>query len=504
VKRSTERGEAPPPPFVRDVRNLSRTANLGFRTYQPYAAWQALQRLMHGGVVLTLPQGTGKTFVSQLIAHEHLRRTPATKVLVITPTKELREQYVRMAEWMGHLTPHIVVLNFKEPFSGIRKQVRLMVENADIVVTTPEMFTNRLDWLSPRSFRSIKLCILDEVDLWLIDDFEDPDGNRYHAALSQLKDRLKRQGTRFLGLTASELSRRARALLVDDLRCREMAPFHKSMVQWLPKVRIEPILCIDPTVVQKDREISEKSSELVGRLNRETDGQLESHQHDFWLFIKALANGRWGDLAAALAVALLQNEHGRIQLFEDVCSGGAKVKRAVDLARRGRPAVVYCREIQLVDRLAEQAWPTPPAIAHSGLGDRYLQETLRFKSGARDVLLMTRDLGKRGLDFPMARSLLLYSPKSSARTMDQELCRTRAQRRDRSNKPVYVLFYGNSYEEEKMRRVLGQLVEILMYGKFRKFTLSQRWSKWLRERSPLTIPEYLSAAGKRKKVGAKR
>jgi ERCC4-related helicase len=236
VKRSTERGEAPPPPFVRDVRNLSRTANLGFRTYQPYAAWQALQRLMHGGVVLTLPQGTGKTFVSQLIAHEHLRRTPATKVLVITPTKELREQYVRMAEWMGHLTPHIVVLNFKEPFSGIRKQVRLMVENADIVVTTPEMFTNRLDWLSPRSFRSIKLCILDEVDLWLIDDFEDPDGNRYHAALSQLKDRLKRQGTRFLGLTASELSRRARALLVDDLRCREMAPFHKSMVQWLPKV----------------------------------------------------------------------------------------------------------------------------------------------------------------------------------------------------------------------------------------------------------------------------
>src|SRR5207244_12251621 len=138
--------------------------------------------------------------------------------------------------------------------------------------------------------------------------------------------------------------------------------------------------------------------------------------------------------------------------------------------------------------------PTPPAIAHSGLGDRYLLETLRFKSGARDVLLMTRDLGKRGLDFPMARSLLLYSPKSSPRTMDQELCRTRGQRRDRSNKPVYVLFYGKSYEEEKMRRVLGQLVEILMYGKFRKFTLSQRWSKWLHKRSPLTMPEYLSSA----------
>ena len=54
-----------------------------------------------------------------------------------------------------------------------------------------------------------------------------------------------------------------------------------------------------------------------------------------------------------------------------------------------------------------------------------------------------------------------------------------------------------SYEEEKMRRVLGELVGILMYEKFRKFTLSPRWSKWLRERSPLTMPEYLSAAGDR-------
>ena len=206
MRRSSQTGPAPTPRFVRQVRNLSRAAGLGFRTYQAYAAWQALQRLVRGGLVLTLPQGTGKTFVSQLIALEHLRRNPAAKVLVVAPTKELREQYVRMAEWMGHLTPRIVVLDFKEPFSGIRKQVRLMVEQADVVVTTPELFTNRLDWLSHRSFRSLKLCVLDEVDLWLIDDFEDPDGNRYHAALSKLKDRLQAQGTRFLGLTASELS----------------------------------------------------------------------------------------------------------------------------------------------------------------------------------------------------------------------------------------------------------------------------------------------------------
>jgi len=493
-------GLVPPPQFIRDVRNLSRIASLRFRTYQAHASWQALCHLAGGGLVLTLPQGTGKTFVSQLVAYEHVRRNPTTKALVIAPTKELREQYVRMAEWMGQLTPRIVVLDFKEPFSGVRKQVNVMVEQADIIVTTPEMFTNRLDWLSPRSFRSIRLCILDEVDLWLIDDFEDPDGNRYHAALSKLKDRLQGQGTRFLGLTASELSRRGKALLVDDLRCRVVTPFHRSVVQWLPKVRIEPILCLDPTVVDEDKKISKKSSELVGQLNNETDGELESHQNDFWLFIKALANGRRGGAAASLALALLENEHRRLQLFEDFLSSGVKVKRSAELARDTRPAVVYCREIQLVNRLANEAWPTPPAIAHSGLGDRYLQETLRFKAGTRDVLLMTRDLGKRGLDFPMARSLVLCSPKSSSRTMDQELCRTRGQRKDRNTKTVYVLFYGDTYEEEKMRRVLGELVEICMYEKFHKFTLSRRWSTWLHERRALTMPQYLSAANARTEV----
>ncbi|HWO34925.1 MAG TPA: hypothetical protein VNO32_39545, partial [Candidatus Acidoferrum sp.] len=357
---------------------------------------------------------------------------------------------------------------------------------------------------SPESLQSVKLCVLDEVDLWLIDDFEDPEANRYHAALSELKVRLKAQNTCFLGLTASELSRRGRALLVEDLGCRELAPFHRSMVKWLPKVRIEPVLCSDPLVVAEDERISKRSSNLLRQINEETGGELDNHPNDFWLFIKALANGRCGGAAATLALALLDNERKRLQLFEDVPSGGAKVRCSAELARKYAPSVVYCREIQLVDRLANETWSNPPAIAHSGLGDRYLQETLRFKVGARDVLLMTRDLGKRGLDFPMARSLILYSPKSSARTMDQELCRTRGQRKDRTSKQVYVLFYGNTYEEEKMRRILGYLVQIYMYEKFQKYNLSHSWSKWLHKRPPLTMPQYLSGGSPLVGTRAKR
>jgi hypothetical protein len=105
---------------------------------------------------------------------------------------------------------------------------------------------------------------------------------------------------------------------------------------------------------------------------------------------------------------------------------------------------------------------------------------------------MTRDLGKLGLDFPMAHILVLFSPKSSHRTMDQELCRTRGQRYNRVTKKVFILFYLNTFEEEKMRRVLRELLELQMYKRFPKFKVSARWGKWLGKRPPLTMLQYLT------------
>lgn len=478
--------------FIREIRDLSKVADLGFRTYQAYAAWEALDGLIRGSLVLTLPQGTGKTFVSQLIAYKFLRANARAKVLVIAPTKELRQQYVRMAAWMGRVSPRLVVLEFKEPLSDVRKQVTRMVEAADVVVTTPEIFTNRFDWVSPASFKSFRLCILDEVDLWLIDDYEDLSVNRYHESFSELKTRLNRQGTHFVGLTASILSRRGRALLIEDLKCEEAAPFHRSIVKWLPKVQIEPVGCFDPAVVKKDEEISKKSRELWNQLNAETDGELRDHDDDFWSFVKAVSRGARGPVAASTAQNFLGNERKRLELYEDGLLGKEKVKKAAKLARKFRPSIVFCREIRLVKRLAAEAWQMQPAVAHSELGDRYLEETLRFKAGDTDVLLMTRDLGKRGLDFPLAKSLTLLSPKSSALVMDQELCRTRGQRWRRTTKTVYVLFYKETYEEEKMRRVVRKLVEVRLYKRFPKFVLNRTWNKWIGKRPSLSMVKYLS------------
>jgi superfamily II DNA or RNA helicase len=475
------------------VRRLCRISDQDFRTYQAHAAWAGLNNLSRGNLILNLPQSTGKTFVSQLLAYAYLREKPHAKVLVVVPTKELREQYDRMADWMGYLTPRLAVVNFRDSLANLRMPARVMVQQAHVIVTTPQLFEGRLGWISEGSLKAIRLCVLDEIDLWPIEDFEDEEGVRFHRSFVNLKSRLQGQGTRFLGLTASPLGDRGRKLLFEDLGCRELHPFHPSVVDWLPKVRIVPVACFDPFVVARDIDISDKSSELLGRLSREIGSEvLDAHQDDFWLFIKALASGLYGPNAASIALALLDNERERIQLFEDILPpfGRVKVKCAIRLAHGGRPAVVYCREIQLVERLAREDWASSPAVAHSRMGDEYLAEILKFKTGARHVLLMTRDLGKRGLDFPMARSLILCSPKSSWRTMDQELCRTRGQRR--KIKRVYVLFYESTYEEEKMRRVLMELVRMRMYGKFRKFTLSRRWTRWLRMRPALTLPEYIS------------
>jgi hypothetical protein len=53
----------------------------------------------------------------------------------------------------------------------------------------------------------------------------------------------------------------------------------------------------------------------------------------------------------------------------------------------------------------------------------------RFQNGDLNALIMTRSLGLRGLDFPDAEAMVMFSAKRSSKAMDQELCRIRGQRR---------------------------------------------------------------------------
>ncbi len=480
----------PPVRFVTLAKIACRVSGRAFRPYQVHAAWEVLQTFSRSGVVLQLPQGTGKTFVSQLVLHGYLKARPGSKILVVAPTKELREQYCRMGMWLGRVVPRISVLNFRSPIADYKKQCSWMVAHSDVVVTTPEQFSNRLDWFDEDLHFS--LCILDEIDLWSIDDHEETDGVRFHAAFAPLGEYLKARGTQFLGLTASRLRGQTRDFLVKQLGCREHQPYHRSIVHWLPRVEIKPIPCLDPAVTAADRDISRRNGNLLRRLIKEVGEDVFDEQEEhYWNLMKAIAGGAYGETAANLAKAILQNERERIDLFEDKGTKGTKLLKAVQIADLHRSSIVYCREIALADRLVAAKWNRnpPPLEAHSELGDKYLSVIDKFISSTRQVLVMTRDLGKRGLDFPMAASLILYSPKSSPLVMDQELCRTRGQRW--RSKPVYVLFYSDTYDELKMCRVLLSLVGMKMFGRFQKYDLARRWRTWLDKHPSLGLFSYL-------------
>lgn len=270
MRTTREKASLPSTRFLQLIRQLCRFSGRDFRLYQAHAACEGLRSLAAESVVLNLPQGTGKTYVSQLVAYAHIRQNNHAKVLVVVPTKELREQYIDMAGWMGQkLYPRLIVVSFDDRLAAIRKMAAVMIDDAHIVVTTPQLFANRLTWFSERSFKAITLCVLDEIDLWPVDDFDEDERVRFHDSFVTLKSRLDEQRTRFFGLTASTLTDRARALLLGDLGCQEIRPFHRSVVTHLPMVRIEPVACFDARVAAMDAEISESSRKLYRRLGEQ-------------------------------------------------------------------------------------------------------------------------------------------------------------------------------------------------------------------------------------------
>jgi superfamily II DNA or RNA helicase len=205
---------------------------------------------------------------------------------------------------------------------------------------------------------------------------------------------------------------------------------------------------------------------------------------DVWRFVQTVAGGRYGEYAAQLARSILEAQHRRVQLYEDALGGrGRKLAAARRLAKAHRPAVVFRREICTGKAVAAGIRVKATTVAHSQMGDRYIGNIQLFKEGYAKILVMTRDLGKRGVDFPMAKSLVVLSPKNSVTAMDQELCRTRSTVKG-GEKQVYVLYYARTYEEEKLRSLLSQLVALRMYGKHAKFALTAEWTAWLHNRSP--------------------
>jgi len=485
-ERGAPIGRAKPRAFHDLVLRLLHRTEYRPRRYQSFAAAVALDALRSRNVLLRLPQGTGKSLVSQLILYAQAARTKYAlspdkpKILVLTPTKELREQYVAMGQWLEMPDPsrhRLRLFNCAEDEASNRPVAQARLKHADIIVSTPKFFFNRLSWFRGNDLNEIGLCIIDEVDLLSISDEAFDDRQRLHEDWRKLIEYLTARQVRTLGLTASELEPDDQDLF-RSLSFKEVSPFERSIVPFLPRVRIDPVRCVDGRAQKLDELITAECKVLVGRLRALRNLDQCTTSASFWREIRRIASE--GGEAADLARALLKKQRERLDVYEDKnCSATAKmtaVKRLLPI----HPALVLCREAELVKELVRQRRGRGVRSAYAEKGDAYLRDIADFKNGRATVLVMTRDLGKRGVDFPDVRTLILYSAKVSVRTMDQELCRSRGQRR--RPKVVPILYYARTLDEEKLRTVISQLLDVRMYDAYAKYYLSRSASAWHRKR----------------------
>ncbi len=84
-----------------------------------------------------------------------------------------------------------------------------------------------------------------------------------------------------------------------------------------------------------------------------------------------------------------------------------------------------------------------------------------LRSGDAQVLVMTRELGGRGLDFPDVQTAVLLSPRSQYQAVAQELARIRSRRQ--LIKQAFVFYYANTTETAKARRLATHLLHDNLY-----------------------------------------
>ena len=467
-------------------------AGKAVRPYQVDVVLNAMRLLENGGFILKVPQGTGKSLISQIIVRLRLdrRNSPRSKALVIAPTVELRKQYVRLAAWISRAAGDSPGRNVGEldESRGHPKNFLEVVDKYSLLVTTPKFLANRLRLLEGY-WTDIDLCILDEVDLWSIAPVEDL-GVRIHRHMETILPELRRRGVDIVGLTATPPTEETRTLLGRFGCGRECSVVPEAIGEYLPRLRIILVPCPDAAICSVSASLSEEIDEAQLRLRK----QLRDFQTDIYQLVMRACG------AAGLVSALAERIRGlwgrRTRLHEDleedagIRQRSAKQRALVDIVEHERGVVVYAREVEVVEHLGRlQARRRRMDFAHAI--DRLRRNIKRFQDGELDALAMTRALGLRGLDFPDADAMVLYSAKRDWRVMDQEMCRIRGQRRHRPIKRVYILYYSGTYEWTKVETVVAKLL-VIKDGRFQRYSVDS-----LRSRSGLKVAKRRLASRKR-------
>jgi superfamily II DNA/RNA helicase len=397
-------------------------------------------------LLLQAPTGAGKTLIAYLAA-ALLAETRGTdfRGLVVVPSRPLLRQHLVDAGWLRQavgLPIHVLTPN--EPF----RMWQAILNGPGLICTTPHSLRSRLERLGGfASLPPFDLAQFDEIDLFLTVDLEE------RQDIWPVLDDAIAAATPVVGYTGTSLSPGQ----IAEWENRGFVPWQPTIPEdWLPFTRVNFQGVRNQEVILRDLDISAKLSSAYRRYESVGGNPLSWYQ----IKVDARASGARGQ--EARAILTLHAE--RLKLFEGEGDSAGKLAALVD-SLRNRTGLVLTRYI--FSAVEAAATLNDAGIrAFQADGQMPPSEAERFARAFRDggvpALVITRDLGGRGLDFPTADTALLLSPRSNYQTVAQELARIRSRRGQQ--KEVTVLYYEETTEALKAFRLASHLVRDNRYG----------------------------------------
>ncbi len=153
-----------------DPRLLQAIEAMGFN-HPTNVQQQVIPEALDGlDILADAPTGTGKTVAFLLPCIQHLLDFPTKKlglsrILILTPTRELALQIAEQAENLTQFIPHITIGTL---IGGIEheEQLPVLTQKTDIIVATPGRL---IEYLRKKAFdiRAVEILVLDEADRML-------------------------------------------------------------------------------------------------------------------------------------------------------------------------------------------------------------------------------------------------------------------------------------------------------------------------------------------------
>lgn len=408
--------------------------------FQTDTAVASLEAIDQGASLLVrAPTGSGKTLMAYLAVAARLVKDREGCVLVLVPSRPLARQHAVDAAWLR---------DRGLPVNLLLPEDRLVLWDAvlagrGLVVTTPQSLINRLPRLRARlSDTNLRAVIFDEIDIAVTKDFDE------RRDVWPAVDAVREAGLPIVGYTGTALTA-AQERFWQDRGFETYLP--EISHGWLPLTNVAFHAVTHAGVIESDRRITDDLGRASARF-RDAGGDPDSWR-EITLAAKQ-AGGEYGD--SARAILALHSE--RLQLFEGTQDDGLKYSLTAELVGAAS-ALVLCRYIASAAVVHHHLSDLGirAALAHGELPAAEADRRIRLlREGAVQVLVMTRDLGGRGLDFPEVSTAVLVSPRANYQAVAQELARIRSRREN--PKITSVLFYQGTTEAPKALR-LGENLE---------------------------------------------